>query len=395
MSTPAVPRPIDDPLIPLRRKLMKAMAGFSGDVAERDWSVEDIWRPDRTEFPVPDLVLFALRNVLGFRWAGYGEKVRWSVYCRFKSVPLSFELRKFGFTVAYPKDAKVDMKRVCGQLRSGVKLVEQWLVPLAQSQIEVGAVTIANRNSEFDDRYRFFRQLADSAYRRGARAARKKAPPDESSDIFAALAKSWANMVSNDRQGFYYSAAMIDAFFSRLEHQLVLLLAFRGKLLLEGELRSFLGSSWERKLKILVDIDSDKKMQAAYAQLKQIKERVRNPFAHGGVENDGGSLFVHIPTIGSLPANFSQFRNSVRFNFLPLESDDHRSACEVFDELDNGLRQGKLARAYTFVESDIDPSFDSSSLATYADMTAASAEEQQDFIDMWHQHSDRHSNMDY
>jgi hypothetical protein len=50
-------------------------------------------------------------------------------------------------------------------------------------------------------------------------------------------------------------------------------------------------------------------MQTLYSRLKRIKERVRNPFAHGGVENDGGSLLVHIPTIGAMPANFTQIRD--------------------------------------------------------------------------------------
>ena len=45
------------------------------------------------------LVLFALRNVLGFSWRGQEEKVRWSVFCTFNGVLVSFEMRKFGFTI--------------------------------------------------------------------------------------------------------------------------------------------------------------------------------------------------------------------------------------------------------------------------------------------------------
>ena len=42
---------------------------------------ENRTRPARTEFPVPELVLFVLRNVLGCRCIAPEEKVRWSVYC--------------------------------------------------------------------------------------------------------------------------------------------------------------------------------------------------------------------------------------------------------------------------------------------------------------------------
>lgn len=45
---------------------------------------------------------------------------------------------------------------------------------LAQEQIQANNVTIANRNTEFDRRYRFFRDLADNAYKRAAKAPRKK-----------------------------------------------------------------------------------------------------------------------------------------------------------------------------------------------------------------------------
>src|SRR5882762_2673647 len=126
----------DDLFAPLRRRLERALVGFSSQVPEGDWSAEATHRPDRIEFPVPELVLFALRDVLGFPWSGPEEKVRWSVHCLFTGVPVSFELRKFGFTICYPREATVDVARLCGQLRTAVKLVEQWLEPFAQAQIE-------------------------------------------------------------------------------------------------------------------------------------------------------------------------------------------------------------------------------------------------------------------
>lgn len=62
-------------------------------------------------------------------------------------------------------------------------------------------------------------------------------------------------------RGFFYSTAMIDAFFSRVEHQFVLLLAFRGQPLANGELKEFRSSNWDEKLKKLIDVDTDKDAQ--------------------------------------------------------------------------------------------------------------------------------------
>jgi hypothetical protein len=386
----------DDLFAPLRGRLEKALVGFSSEVPERDWSAETTHRPDAADFPVPELVLFALRNVLRFPWSGPEEKVRWAVHCLFTGVQVSLELRKFGFTICYPKDKAIDVPRLCGQLRTAVKHVEQWLEPFAQTQVEAGAVTIENRHSQFDNRYRFFREHADAAYGNAETPLPNAASvPNNGLSALDDIVDSWNHRARHRREGFYYSTAMIDAFFSRLEHQLVLLLAFRSAPLPSGALKAFLASSWDDKLKTLVDVDTDKDAQKVYARLKRLKERIRNPFAHGGVENDGGSLFIHLPTIGALPANFTQIRHSVQFNLIPVEEDDHRSACEIFDSLDLMLSSGVLAAAQSFVETGIDPSFNAESLATYAEVGAEPPEERELYFQAWHDNNDRHQNMDY
>jgi hypothetical protein len=152
--------------------------------------------------------------------------------------------------------------------------------------------------------------------------------------------------------------------------------------------------AWDDKVKVLVDVD-DPSMQKLYSDLKRIKERVRNPFAHGGVENDGGSLFVHIPTVGAMPANFTKIRDSVRFNFIPVDNDDHGSACTVFDAFDQAFREGPLRGAQDLVENGIDPSFAAEQLLTYKEIAEGSVELREIRCQSWHHENDRHANMDY
>lgn len=109
-------------------------------------------------------------------------------------------------------------------------------------------------------------------------------------------------------EGFFYSVAMVDAFYSRLEHQLILLRAFHGRPLTQGELKAFLSLNWDEKIRAFIDVDANAATQKLYSQLKQLKERIRNPFSHGGVENDGGSLFVHAPSIGALPRELHEIQ---------------------------------------------------------------------------------------
>jgi hypothetical protein len=386
-----------DPFAVLRPKLVKALVGLSSELPE-NWhrrELESQVRPEPAQFPVPDLVLFALRNVLGFSWAGREEKVRWSVYGIFTGVLVSFELRKFGFTICAPKGANIELKRLCGQLQVAVKHVEDWLAPFAKLQAMKGNVTVANRYHEFDRRYRFFRDLAHRSYRKADKKPRKKQKSkNEPAAVFDDIAATWSHMMRAKTQGYYYSIAMLDAFFSRLEHILVLLRAFCGRPLRDGELTEFLSETWDDKLKALADVD-EPAMQTLYSRLKRLKERVRNPFAHGGVENDRGSLLVHIPTVGAMPANFTQIRDSVRFNFLPIDKDDHVSACAIFDDFEQKIRQGPLKGAYSLVESGIDPSFAAKELATYNQVAAGNAEEREEWCQYWHDENDRHNNMDY
>ena len=283
----------DDVLSVLRKRLEKALIGFSGQMP-KGWERRDLataMKPPREDFPLPDLVKFALGTVLRFPTAGPEEKVRWTVFAIFNGVEVSFELRKFGFTICHAAGAEVDLKRLCGQLCSAVALTEQWLAPLAQEQIQANNVTIANRNHEFDRRYSFFRQLADAAYKRASKAPRKKAKTkdklseiDSISAIFEDATASWRDNARMNTEGFFYSVAMVDAFYSRLEHQLILLRAFHGTTLSQGGLKEFLGYGWDEKMKALIDLDGDAPTQKLYMQLKQLKERIRNPFSHGGVE---------------------------------------------------------------------------------------------------------------
>jgi hypothetical protein len=132
---------------------------------------------------------------------------------------------------------------------------------------------------------------------------------DELTAVFGEFAADLKHIMTAKRQGFYYSVAMVDAFFSRLEHMLVLLRAFCGTPMRDSKLTALLGMAWDDKTKVLVDVD-DPSMQKLYSDLKRIKKRVRNPFAHGGVEND-----VHHR---SLPFSLGDTRPDAPAGFLAV-----------------------------------------------------------------------------
>ncbi|RYD89191.1 MAG: hypothetical protein EOP61_32140 [Sphingomonadales bacterium] len=340
---------------------------------------------------MPELVLLALGKVLGFKCSGVGEKVRWSIYATVAGEPVVFTLRKFGFAILTRKESSLDLRRVIGQLKSALRVLEEHLEPFAQAQIDEGRVTIANRFSEFDARYRFHRERADRAYRRAKRRPRRKAGAAVG---FGGLADLLNHRHRAESEGFFQSTAMIDAYFSRLEHRLILLRAFVGKPLAAGELRALIREDWGDKLKRFVDVAKARDARETYARLVRVKERIRNPFAHGGMENDRGALFFHVPGVGAMPANLTRFRDSVRFKFIPVEADDHAGACEVFDAMDALLSSGDLTGPDRLLEAGIDPQFDPDSLEDYRTAIGDAAALQQ-FLERWAHDYDRHVNMDY
>jgi hypothetical protein len=349
-------------------------------------------------FPVPELVLFALREVMGFQWSGVGEKVRWSVYATVEGEPFVFELRKFGFTISHRKEVPLALlRRVEGQLSSSLRLLEPLLDLYAKAQLNEGNLTMANKMGEFDSRYEYFRGLADQAF---APVAKGNDPDADQPNVddFKILDGAMAALnrqIRREKEGYFCSAAMVDAYFSRLEHRVLLLRAFCGRPLAEGEFGKFLGLTWDARLKEVVDIDADQNCGKLLGRLREVKATIRNPMAHGGVENDGGAYYFHMPRIGAIPANLSRYRGRLRMSFFPIADATHLEVCDLFDEVDAMLTQGVLELPNEFVKWGIDPQFDTESVARYAEAVADGAQAVEGLVERLGHEWERHTNMDY
>lgn len=391
-----------DPYAVLRRRLQKKLVGFSADISDEAAKATMLcYRPARALFPVPELVFFALRDVLGWRWFGNGEKVRWTVSGTVDGERVAFELRKFGFTIYHPQDRPDLQARVEGQLRSALRDVEAFLKPLAKAQVGRGEVMIINRFPEFDARYRFFRRHAETAFAKASEPA--PAPPITVASADPAALRSISEDISAamnatltaEREGFFHSTAMVDSYFSCLEHRLVLLRSFSGKPFAQGDVLELLAMPWDEKLKLLFPHPLPRAASMLLGKLRRIKERVRNPFAHGGVENDQGSLFFRLPGIGAIPANFTKFGDSVRFSVLPVGADDHAEICAAFDAVDDLLCGNALAGPDQLLKGGVDPVFDAASIAEYAAALTGGPEAVESYIESWSNRWERHVNMDY
>lgn len=390
----------DGPMAQLRQRMARALNGFASGLPEGcdPWMLSG-HRPDPKLFPVPELVLFALRDVMRFRWSGVGEKVRWSVYSTVEDEPFVFELRKFGFTIGHRDGVPIALvRRVEGQLSSSLRLLEPLLKQYAAAQIARGNLTLANRMTEFDDRYRYFRSLADNAFGPDPDPPPETRTMDNAKGDMAIFADMNARMnrsLGRQQEGYFASAAMVDAYFSRLEHRVLLLRAFVGRPLATGEFEAFLELGWDDRLRKVADFDSDPARGRLLGRLRDVKATIRNPLAHGGVENDGGAFYFHLPRIGAIPANLSRYRGRLRMNFFPIADANHAETCALFDELDALLTDGSLALPNEFVRWGIDPQFDAAAIGRYAEALAGGAAAVEALVDRLSHEWERHANMDY
>lgn len=385
------------PLATLRRRMEKSLKGFESGLPQGcdPWKLRR-WRADPKLFPVPELVLFALREVMGFKWSGPGEKVRWSVYATVAGEPFVFEHRKFGFAIDHHSDvSSALLKRVERQLSSSLRLLEPLLADFANAQIANGNLTLQNRLAEFENRYRYFRELADTAFGPEPILKEDAAPSADSHkdiEVFADLTAQMNRTIGRQQEGYFASGAMVDAYFSKLEHLVLLLRAFIGRPLAAGDFKAFLQKTWDERLREVADFDADPASGRLLGRLRDVKTAIRNPLAHGGVENDGGAFYFHMPRIGAIPANLSRYRGRLRVNFFPIAETAHTEICALFDEVDALLAQGSLELPNEFVRWAIDPQFDSDSIERYAEALAGGAETVDELVVALSREWERHAN---
>ena len=389
---------IQQQLATLKRRMTKALKGFSSaypnGANERAMMAHS---PDRALFPVPELVLFGLHTIMGFRASGPWEKVRWTVFATVDGEPFGFTLRKFGFRILAPRDvAPKLLARVSGQLSTSLKLLEPLLKIYATAQIAEGNLTLQNRWRMYEDRYRYFRALADEAFAfelpEIATVTGNKA--NDVGRLQAAVA-SINRKGKADSHGFYASGAMVDAWFSGLEHRMLLLRAFLGQPLANGAFPAFLSAKWDERFAMLFAGGVDAAAGSLLGKLRDVKAVIRNPLAHGGVENDGGAFYFHLPKIGAVPANLSRYRGQLEMSFFPIAASTHEQTCRLFDDVDAMLTSGPFALPNEFVLWGIDPQFDAKSIAEYGEAISQGSEAVEALVDHLGRLWERHVNMDY
>lgn len=315
--------------------------------------------------PLPYMVFICLVIFSGFKYWGKGEKVLWEIPIKYKSYQFLLSHRKFGFQIAYkgqepPKSVVAQMVR---QLNKATKVADKLMQPFARQQVQSGNVTVANRYVSLDMRYHFFRKKAKQAFSRSEREYRVDA--NHKKPAVTNISEAINYRIEAEREGAYYAIAMVDAYFSKLEHLLILVLPFLGFDCSKENLVELMSAQWSDKYKRIFSLGHDQRAKKLYDRLSEIREKYRNIITHGDFEKGGASLYFHLSGLGAVPVRLSRIRDSIHYSFFPVTTDSYVQICDILDEVDYFLRNGKTEYGVMFAETGLDVSFSHKSLAEY------------------------------
>ena len=349
---------------------------------------------EREEIPVPELIQFTLSNILHCPTFGPGEKMRWEIPFRYKNFECTFALQKFGLRLYISnsdealKDAIKIEKEILGKLKRVISKIEKKLLtPFAKHQICKRNVTIANYFHKLENRYVYFREKAEKIS-----TAKLNKDVKHDVDIFGGL----NDLFKARSELFYNTIAMLDAYFSFLEHLFVLLLPFAEKQNHNIDLVQFVSSFWSDKFKKLFDIETDTQAKKIYDELNEIKEHYRNFYAHGGFKKRGASFYIHFPGLGAIPAQLTNIKNNPQFKFFPVGEDNFSDICKIIDQFNDWLRSDHSGVKYAvkYAESGLDIQCDHENIRKIKD-SMGSEEEFESLLNQYSYIADMHANMDY
>lgn len=351
---------------------------------------------DRNEIPIPEMILFVMFHILHYPTYGPEEKERWRIDFSYKNTNCSFALQKFGLVLYVSaidqKDgnALVIRNEIIGKLnRKLTKLENKFLTHFTKDQILNHNVTIKNQYYDLENRYVYFKNRAEHAFSTVSNLNSKSKSKRTLSNDLSTLFKSNTEL-------YYNSIAMLDAYFSFLEHLFVLIYPLVLKHLESFKLVEFISSYWSDKFTNIFDINKNAQAKSFYDKLDRVKENYRNYYAHGGFEKGGASLFIHFGNIGAIPAQLSKVKNKPHFNFFPIGTDSFTNICNTIDNFNEWLRSdlSGILPAIKFANSGLNIPCDHKNLTKIRN--AMKSDSKLDALIEYYSHvSDLHANMDY
>lgn len=339
----------------------------------------------------PDAVLaYLLEVVLGLVDLGRHEKLAWEYPFTYRGVTCSVASEKLGLRLrvarggASPADESLLAEEVVDALVRAMRTVERRVLrPFAEAQMRAGNVTVLNQGRRLRLMFEYFRDAAEAAYKGEGRLPKRT--PD-----------GWTRLMPEVTEGFYNAFAMVTAYFSWLEHILVLAHPIVVGTEPSSGVAGFARLGWRRKFKELLSIESNVAASRIYSRLTGVADDFRNPWAHGALDPRHGALAFHLPRFGAVLVGVRPSDFSPTFYPIPFGKRAFDRAISELAAVDEFLHSHpKFGLAMLWVGSGLDVAFDAESRAEYAAAAADGVEAFEEFVERSAYIDDLHTNMDW
>lgn len=376
-----------------RKVLGHVLADFAAPDPAMPWTEHELSVPVPLEqFPVPELARAALESA-GFVHQRWEEKTAWRVGGQFRGRNVSFASTKFGLKALVETDRelppapvpavklppgvmtsnKVDLSQdpdlqafvddFVGAVNKAARVFgDRVLGPFVSNQVDDSNVTLLNQSYRLRGAYNLFRWQGQALIDGHGDAQTRK--------DMAAIALRGAGFDPAspsvllpfflDTNVGYCLTAMASAYFSWLEHVLVLALPFTphwdpGR----TPVTQAIGDSWSGKWRNAFHAPGatpDAEEKRVFDLLASAAEQFRNLDAHGGFGKKEQALLVHTP-MGAIPARLVEGAGPIKAQVLSEAPSTFPDACALFDEVDTFLHAGALREAFIWIEGGLQVPF--------------------------------------
>lgn len=315
---------------------------------------------------------FVLRDIVGSSDFGRTEKLAWEYALIFDEVRMTAAFQKFGLRVYVEKEDVRDadkaaeaVNELTAALASAMPLLRATVLStIADEQVALGQININNHFPALAREYEHFQQLSKDS----ARAAESAEPIREIIDGPIPGHSVRFPAIQLKEQAEFEARASINAFFSMLEHLLLIAFMLSGKDASNGHLAAFLGSGWNAKFKTMVDLNDNDSNQT-YERLVLLHRDLRNRAIHGEVGADGTDFHFLLPGVGPVASRLVTSEGKART--YRWSGPKAEKPLEILCNADLWLRSGPLAAAVAYGESGLPLSF---ATELRSEITAAAAE---------------------
>ncbi len=338
---------------------------------------------ERRKFPTPNILKLTLEYFCELPQCPPEEKVHWTVPFYYKGKTYAISYEKFGIYFYSENQDNEEEKELLNRIEKGVTFVENnFLKEIASDKIKSGNIIIKNNFIQLTEQYGYFRETAHYLFENNQEKSEKKDPKEFLTNLFTR---------KNEHHACYNAIAMIDAYYSRLEHLLLICLPFTEYNFEEEDIKKFISSGITDKLST---IERNYKSKKEYIPINNIREKYRNSLAHGRIEKDGQSFSFYLDNIGAIPVHLSNIRDSIQFNHIPIDKEVFLMLCREFDDFDNYLESNAMPTAWKYANSGLNLPLDEKNLIELKEQSKTSEQ-----FDEWIEHcqyqSDRYHNAEY